>query len=284
MGYTKIYDSDKTPYIITLHIDEYKPVTGIIFNSNCATYKTNIFTIIRIETIDGQDVNKINKYEIDKSYVQDILFWFDHNIAFNYKFIENKEYLLFENGYSGIYKEYMTDGQLKKEFYHTNGLISGEYRLYEFNNTFVQCFYIDGRLHGITKRYFNNILKYECIYDDDKIVGEEKTYYYSGEIKEIKNHDNNITIKYWKNSKIRKSYFKHERDYCPRYFCTCEDRQLNPHSKWLILELTERNYSRFNEFMCNIIKLFTHQETEEEIKKNNKKRRDKTDELRKKYG
>ena len=48
--------------------------------------------------------------------------------------------------------------------------------------------------------------------------------------------------------------------------------------------MAERNYSRFNEFMCNIIKLFTHQETEEEIIKNNKKRRDKTDELRKKYG
>ena len=36
--------------------------------------------------------------------------------------------------------------------------------------------------------------------------------------------------------------------------------------------------------MCKIIKFFTHEDTEEEIKNKNKKRREKIDELRKKYG
>lgn len=283
IAYTKIYDNNKIPYIITIGIELYRCYVDKIFNSNCATYKTNIFTIIKLEDICGQNIEKVNQYEVDKSYSQDILFWFEHNIAFNYKFIENKEYMFFKEGYSGLYKEYYIDGKLITEYYHTNGIINGNVNFY-VNNMFIQTFYVDGRLHGIKKIYRNNILIYECFYNNDKIVGEEKTYYDSGEIKQIKNHSNNIIINFWKNGKIRKNYFKHDKDYCPRYFCSCEKRQLNHNSGWLILELKERNYSKINEIMCNIIKLFTHQETEEEIKKNNKKCRDKTDELRRKYG
>lgn len=272
IGYTKIYDIDKTPYIITISIEEYKSISQIIFNSDHAIYKTPIFTIIKIDTICGQDVNKINQYEIDKIYSQDMLFWFERNIAFNYKFIENKEYMFFKEGYSGMYKEYLIDGQLRTEYFHTNGLINGECKLY-YNNIFIKTFYINGKLHGEKKQYINNILNYECIYDDNKIIGEEKIYYHSGEIKEIKNFDNNIITKYWKNGKLRNNYFKHEKEYCPRYFCTCENRKLNPYSRWLSLELEERNYSRFNEFMCKIIKFFTPTESEEEIKNKNRKRK-----------
>lgn len=283
IAYTKIYDNDKTPYIITISIEFYKCYVNNIFNSEYAIYKTNNFSIIKIEDICGKIFDKINDYEVDKTYALDINFWFNRDLAFNYKFIENKEYLYFKEGYSGTYKEYYYDGKLKTNYYHNNGIINGNVNFY-VNNMFIQTFYINGKLHGTKKIYQNDILIYECIYYDNITMGEEKTYYDTGQIKQIKNHDNNITIKYWKNGKIRKNYFKHDRDYCPRYFCTCEHRQLNHNSHWLVLELTERNYSRFNEFMCNIIKLFTHQETEEEIKKNNKKRRDKTDELRKKYG
>lgn len=86
----------------------------------------------------------------------------------------------------------------------------------------------------------------------------------------------NNNIKYWPNGKIRNNYFTHNRDYCPRYFCTCEYRQLNPHSRWLVLELQERQYSIFNELMCQIIKFFTKEETEEDINK--------TYELKRRYG
>ena len=283
IGYTKIYDTDKNPYIILINVDQYIPISEVIFNSECAMYKTFKYYIIRIENIDGIDIEKIGSFEIDKTYTKEILFWFRRDIAFNHKFIENKEYLFLKEGYSGLYTEYYIDGNLRTKYYHTNGLINGECKLY-YNNIFIQTFYVNGKLHDTKKIYNNNILNYECIYDNNKIIGEEKTYYYSGEIKQIKNYDNNIITKYWKNCKIRYNYFNHEKEYCPRYFCTCENRQLNPHSRWLTLELEERHYSRFNEFMCKIIKFFTHEDTEEEIKNKNKKRREKTDELRKKYG
>lgn len=282
IGYTKIYENDKTPYIIIITFESYKCCVDKIFNSDFALYNISQFTIIKIEDICSNIFDKINNYEVNKSYSQNINCWFNRNLAFNYKFIENKEYLFFKEGYSGIYKEYYYDGKLKTDYYHNNGIINGNVNFY-VNNMFIQTFYIDGRLHGTKKIYQNHILIYECIYYNDINIGEEKTYYDSGEIKEIKNHDNNTNIKFWKNGKIRKNYFKHDRDYCPRYFCTCEHKQLNHNSPWLVLELRERNYSKFNEFMCNIIRLFTHQETEKEIKNKNRKRRDRTNELRKKY-
>jgi hypothetical protein len=66
--------------------------------------------------------------------------------------------------------------------------------------------------------------------------------------------------------------------------CTCQYRQVNPHSKWLVLELEERKYSIFNEIMCQIIKFFTKEETEEDIKKKNKIIKQKIDEVRRRYG
>ena len=284
IAYTKIHDIDKNPYIMTINTDEYHCLNKI-FNSEHAIYKIVTFTIIKIENIYGIDIDKIGSFEIDKTYSEIIFGWLKRDIAFNHKFIENKEYLLFIEGYNGLYTEYYDDGNLKLEFYHINGLINGECKLY-YNNIFIQTFYTNGNLHDTKKIYNNNILNYECIYDNNKIIGEEKKYYDSGQIKHIKNYDNNTTIQFWNNGKIRNNYFNHEKEYCPRYFCTCEYRKLNSNSRrnWLILELKERKYNRFNEFMCKIIKFFTHEDTEEEIKNKNKKRREKTDELRKKYG
>ena len=107
-----------------INVDEYISLSQVIFNSECAMYKTNNFSIIKIENIYGSDINKICSFEIDKTYTNEILFWLRHDIAFNYKFIENKEYLFFKEGYSGTYKEYYYDGHLIKKYYHTNGIIN----------------------------------------------------------------------------------------------------------------------------------------------------------------
>lgn len=98
------------------------------------------------------------------------------------------------------------------------------------------------------------------------------------------NINNNINIQYWPNGKKRNNYFTHDRAYCSRYFCTCQYRQVNTRSRWLVLELEERQYSICNELICRIIKFFTKEESEEDIKKKNKIRKDKTDELRRRYG
>ncbi len=44
---------------------------------------------------------------------------------------------------------------------------------------------------------------------------------------DIIDQNNNINIQYWPNGKKRNNYFKHDREYCSRYFCTCKYRQVN---------------------------------------------------------
>ena len=103
IAYTKIHDIDKNPYIMTINTDEYHCLNKI-FNSEHAIYKIVTFTIIKIENIYGIDIDKIGSFEIDKTYSEIIFGWLKRDIAFNHKFIENKEYLLFIEGYRIIHR------------------------------------------------------------------------------------------------------------------------------------------------------------------------------------
>lgn len=75
--------------------------------------------IYGVSTIDDF-INKVMNYNIHyfKSYER----------AFNFRFIFDKQYLLFENGYSGIYRNYNICGNLVIEYYHINGIKEGEYK------------------------------------------------------------------------------------------------------------------------------------------------------------
>lgn len=117
-----------------------------IVNPAKASYKTNYFKIISIEHITGYNVDMIDEYEINKKYNKEIKFVLEKNIAFCYNFIIEKEYELFENGYSGYYIKYFNNGNIFQEFYHTNGKKQGIYKIY--------C--SDGTL-SYEKKYINDI-------------------------------------------------------------------------------------------------------------------------------
>jgi hypothetical protein len=71
------------------------------------------------------DVNTIDDF-INKKMHYPIHYFKSYERAFNHKFIFDKQYLLFENGYSGIYRNYDVFGNLNIKFYHTNGIKEGE--------------------------------------------------------------------------------------------------------------------------------------------------------------
>lgn len=67
-----------------------------------------------------------------------ICYFKSYERAFNYRFIFDKQYLLFENGYSGIYKNWNGEGTLVTEYFHVNGVKNGKVffngNIYEFCN------------------------------------------------------------------------------------------------------------------------------------------------------
>jgi hypothetical protein len=71
------------------------------------------------------DVSTIDDF-INKEMDYNIHYFKSYERAFNFRFIFNKQYLLFENGYSGIYRNYDMFGNLVIEYYHTNGIKEGE--------------------------------------------------------------------------------------------------------------------------------------------------------------
>ena len=61
---------------------------------------------------------------------------------------KNKQYLLFKNGYSGMYKEYFPTGKFKLEYFHNNGLINGVYHEVNHHGEYFKQHYVNGLKHG----------------------------------------------------------------------------------------------------------------------------------------
>lgn len=147
------YKYDK--YIITIEID-----TPIIENVN--EYKKmycDKFKVLHIKDILNDTYTEINKYKINNEYVEKVIFFLKEELAFNYLFFLKSQYKLFPNGYSNIYREYYDDGNLRLEFFHTNGLINGKYTEYFSNKLIkIECQYVDGIINGEYKEFFNNFI------------------------------------------------------------------------------------------------------------------------------
>jgi antitoxin component YwqK of YwqJK toxin-antitoxin module len=125
--------------------------------------------------------------------------------AFFYKFLENHEYLFFENGYSGLYKIYDKD-ILKSEFFQINGCKEGIEKIYENNGLKIisENNYVNNKITEIKK--YKNIKLIECIKYTNEYRFFEK-YYENGELNEIykMNYTDKIDgeyIKYFSNKKI----------------------------------------------------------------------------------
>ena len=128
IGYFKI-----TPYIFEieiLYIHDDKRILSEQQKIN-ATFTIIIFRVISIKHMVTQMLyNSISNYKIGKIYEELKSYYLTYERAFNEKFIENKEYKLFPNGYTGIYNVYDEDGDILTTYYHMNGNIQGEVLIY----------------------------------------------------------------------------------------------------------------------------------------------------------
>jgi len=74
---------------------------------------------------------------INREVCRDFTYYFkSYERAFNYHFIFEKQYLLFKEGYSGIYKNWDMIGNLVIEYYHVNGSKEGNVRIGQNFNIF----------------------------------------------------------------------------------------------------------------------------------------------------
>ena len=93
----------------------------------------------------------------------------------------------------GIHKDYYLDGSLYHEFYHNNGKINGEYKIYysgDENKINKIINYVDGKKHGENITYDKNgVIIEKSLYNDDKIDGKHIIY-----------QQNIITCKFYKNN------------------------------------------------------------------------------------
>ena len=86
--------------------------------------------------------------------------------------------------YTGEYKSYHDNGELRCQQFYKNGLSSGEYKDY-YRNGQLKCqqFYKDGLPHGEYKYYYENgQLKCQQFYKDGLSHGECKWYYGNGQL------------------------------------------------------------------------------------------------------
>jgi hypothetical protein len=95
---------------------------------------------------------------INKKIERDIHYFKSYENAFNFKFIYDKQYELFKNGYSGMYRKWDDRGELVIEFYHINGKIEGEYKKYNDVMKFVNDINIDGRYSSSNLHFLEHYL------------------------------------------------------------------------------------------------------------------------------
>jgi hypothetical protein len=144
-------------------------------------YYCKSFEIINIEDVAGNIYDKIdeknNNYEINKIFDKTIRYYLTKDIAFNFNFLEKKQYLLIPGGYSGYYKNYR-NGDLIEEYFHINGKKNGNYKKYHYNQEIeIDTYYVDNKLNGSYTSYHDNGNIYEiCYYQNNIRIGEYKKY------------------------------------------------------------------------------------------------------------
>ena len=110
--------------------------------------------------------NHYNVYKIDdfinKEITRYIYYFKSYERAFNFRFIYDKQYELFKNGYSGTYRNWTSKGELLIEFYHINGKIEGEYINYLDKINFINDINISG---GYTSSVLHSLEHYLLDYE-----------------------------------------------------------------------------------------------------------------------
>lgn len=110
----------------------------------------------------------------------------------------------------GNYKSFYENGNIYEEANFTNGVLTGERKLYYQNGNIeiIEVYNQSGQLDGEYKAYHENgKLKVEKLYKNNLIEGVLKVYYPSGNIKEevllSNNTENGPFTEYFENGKIQ---------------------------------------------------------------------------------
>ena len=137
--------------------------------------------------------------EINNTYKKSIKYYKTYERAFIQNFIDDKQYLLYTNGYTGNFIEYEIDGKIMCEYYHINGIIHGEYKKYFNDSTklHIKCEYVNGNKHGKFKKYhMNGIINIEAHYNNNNLTGIYKVYNINNILTYEAEYDNGKLIKY----------------------------------------------------------------------------------------
>jgi hypothetical protein len=139
-------------YIITIETEDYRYYIKEeeIINKDFALYETKSFIVIDIEDLNNEHYNSILDFVVDETYnYTNILleFYKIKELAFHLDFILNKQWELFPNGYAGLYKEYLSNGTIVREYYHINGKKYGVYKYYWDNTNKIRetCYFINDK-------------------------------------------------------------------------------------------------------------------------------------------
>ena len=177
-----IIQEENYNFQITPHIKLLKKNMICIYNELCNFNNNKIIKPINLinDKIEIFIVNKLRKAFFYKEY------------AFYENFMCDEQYLLYQNGYSGIHKEYdftlNYNGYLREEYYHIKGKIDGIKKVYDSTENLIrEENYVNGKLNGISKiyqnnniveirNYFNENYYYVEFYKFDKIV--KNGYYF----------------------------------------------------------------------------------------------------------
>ena len=125
-----LYETDKFKILNYKHIANNK-ITENEFNM-CLIYL--YIQKIKEELINDNVLNVVkNQYNIhkfddfmNKKIERKIYYFKSYERAFNFRFVYDKQYQLFTEGYSGIYKNWSREGELVLECYHINGKFEGK--------------------------------------------------------------------------------------------------------------------------------------------------------------
>ena len=181
-------------YIIKISSKHYFEICNyeLIIDKNNACYYQNIkFNVVSIEHMITKlplleilielPHNETYTLEINKIYEKNIKYFATYERAFLNNFIDEKQYLLFDN-YSGIFTDYYDNGQIKETYFHTNGLINGIYKNYyenitNINKIHIECNYINGKRHGEYKKYYySGNINIHAFYNNDNLICDYKVY------------------------------------------------------------------------------------------------------------
>jgi len=97
-------------HILTIDVDDYyfKPM----INSSTAKYRSRHFKVLRIKTLNGEEIKKLDNYISLKFYSQEVdYFWSEQQIL---------DCLPKENGYCRFYYD---SGKLKERYFIKDGVI-----------------------------------------------------------------------------------------------------------------------------------------------------------------